>query len=99
MLFVTAQPDMLAAAAGNPAGTGSPMAAANTTAVTPTSRVVPAATDEISALITAQFAAHAQLHQTVSVQAAAIHQQLVATLGASAGSNAVTKPAIAAATH
>lgn len=99
MLIVTAQPDTLAAAAANLAGIGSPMAAAKTTAVTPTSGVVPADPDEISALTATQFAAHAQLYQTVSVQAAAIHQQLVAILGVSAGSYAVTKPAIAAATH
>lgn len=100
MVFMTAQPDTLAAAAGKLAGIGSPIAAAkNAAAVTPTSGVVPAAADEISARAAAQFAAHAQLYQTVSVLAAAIDQQLVATLGASAGSYAVTKPAIAAATN
>lgn len=97
MVFVTAQPDTLAPAAGQLAGIGSPIAAAkNATAVTPTSGVVPAAADEISARAAAQFAAHAQLYQTVSVQAAAIHQQLVASLGASAGSYAATESAIAA---
>ena len=98
MLFVTAQPDTLAAAAENPAGIGSTLAAANTTAATPTMALIPAA-DEISALTATQFAAHAQIYQAVSLQAAAIHQQLVATLGAGAGSYAATESATAAATN
>jgi hypothetical protein len=35
--------------------------------------VIPAAADEVSALTAAQFAAHAQIYQEVSAQAAAIH--------------------------
>lgn len=99
MLFVTTQPDTLAAAAGNLAGIGSALAAANTTAAIPTSGVVPAAADEVSALTAAQFAAHAQLYQAVSIQAAAIHEQFVTILAASAGSYAATEAANAAAAN
>ena len=98
MLFVTTQPQMLTAAAGNLTGIGSAMAAQNAAAATPTMGVVPAAADEVSALIATQFAAHAANYQAVSAQAAAIHDMFVATLGASANSYAATESANAVAT-
>jgi len=97
MLFVTTQPEMLAAAAGNLTGIGSAMAAQNAAAATPTMGVVPAAADEVSALIATQFAAHAANYQAVSAQAAAVHDMFVATLGDSAGSYAATESANAVA--
>ncbi|HTQ21851.1 PE family protein, partial [Mycobacterium sp.] len=63
----------------------------------PTSGVVPAAADEVSALTAAQFAAHAQVYQAVSAQAEAIHQLFVTTLGISSGSYLATEAANAAA--
>ncbi|WP_084027649.1 PE family protein [Mycobacterium avium] len=98
MSFVTTQPEMLAVAAGNLAGIGSAMNAANAAAAAPTMGVVPAAADEVSALTAMQFAAHASLYQTVSAQAAAIHDQFVGAMGASAGSYAATEAANATAT-
>jgi hypothetical protein len=62
------------------------MAADNTAAAAPTTGVVPAAADEVSALQATQFAAYGQLYQSVSAQATAIHQMLVNTLGANSGS-------------
>lgn len=97
MSFVTTQPEMLAVAAGNLAGIGSAMSAANAAAAAPTMGVVPAAADEVSALTAMQFAAHASLYQTVSAQAAAIHDQFVGAMGASAGSYAATETANATA--
>lgn len=97
MSFVTTQPEMLTAAAGNLTGIGSAMAAQNAAAATPTMGVVPAAADEVSALIATQFAAHAANYQAVSAQAAAVHDMFVATLGASAGSYAATESANAVA--
>jgi PE family len=97
MSFVTAQPEQLAAAAGELAGIGSQMNAQNAAAATPTTGVAPAAADEVSALTAAQFAAHAQIYQAVSAQAAAIHEMFVNTLGTSAGSYAATEAANAAA--
>jgi hypothetical protein len=97
MSFVTTQPEVLAAAAGALQGIGSAMAAGNTAAAAPTTGVIPAAADEVSALTAAQFAAHAQLYQAVSAQAAAIHDMFVNTLGLSAGSYATTEAANAAA--
>ena len=51
----------------------------------------------MSALTAAQFAAHAEMYQAVSAQAAAIHEMFVNTLGISAGSYAATEAANAAA--
>jgi hypothetical protein len=97
MSFVTTQPEMLTLAAGDLQGIGTAMAAGNMAAAAPTTGVVPAAADEVSALTAAQFAAHAQMYQAVSAQAAAIHEMFVTTLGTSAGSYAATEVANAAA--
>lgn len=98
MSFVTTQPELLTAAAANLTGIGSSMSAENAAATVPTTGVVPAAADEVSVLTAAQFAAHAQLYQTVSAHAEAIHSLLVTNLAASAGSYAATEAANAAAT-
>ncbi|VAZ93854.1 PE family protein PE13 [Mycobacterium pseudokansasii] len=85
MSFVTTRPAALTAAAGALQIAGSSMAAQNAAAAAPTTGVVPAAADEVSALQAAQFAAYGTWYQQVSAQAAAIHQMLVNTLGSSAG--------------
>jgi PE family protein len=98
MSFVTTQPELLGDAAVTLQGVGSAMASGNAAAAAPTTGVIPAAADEVSALTAAQFAAHAQLYQAVAAQAAAIHEQFVNTLGTSAVSYAATEAANAAAT-
>ncbi|MEB3071008.1 PE family protein [[Mycobacterium] vasticus] len=97
MSFVTTQPEVLSAAAGDLQGIGASVNAVNAAAASPTTGVVPAAADPVSALTAAQFAAHAQLYQSISAQAAAIHEQFVAMLSTSAGSYAATEAANAAA--
>jgi PE family len=92
-VFVTTQPEMLAAAAGNFETIGSAMAANNSAAAAPTAGVIPAGADEVSALTATQFATHAAMYQTISAQAAAIHQQFVAALAASGASYAATEAA------
>jgi hypothetical protein len=98
MSFVSTQPEDLTAAAGNLQGIGSAVTAQNAAAAAPTTGVVPAATDEVSALTALQFAAHAQTYQAISAQAAAIHDMFVSTLGGSASSYAATEAANAVAT-
>ena len=93
MSFVTTQPEALAAAAGTLQGIGSAMSAQNAAAAAPTTGVVPAAADEVSALTAAQFGAHAQTYQALSALAAAIHEMFVNTLGTSAWSYAATEAA------
>jgi predicted DNA-binding transcriptional regulator YafY len=97
MSFMTTQPEALAAAAGTLQGIGSTLSAQNAAAEAPTTGVEPAAADQVSALTAARFAAHAQMYQAVSAQAAAIHEQFVNTLGISSGSYAATEAANAAA--
>jgi hypothetical protein len=97
MSFVTTQPEALAASAGTLQSIGAGVDAGNAAAVAPTTGVVPAAADEVSALTAMQFAAHAQLYQALSAQAAAIHQQFVAALTTSSASYAATEAANAVA--
>jgi hypothetical protein len=97
MSFVTTQPEELTAAAGTLQSLGAGMDAGNAAAAAPTTGVVPAAADEVSALTAAQFSTHGQLYQAISAQAAAIHEMFVNTLGVSAGSYAAAEAANAAA--
>ncbi|SRR5271165_5853109 len=97
MSFVTTLPAMLASAAGELQSIGAVVAAGNTAAAAPTTGVVPAAADEVSALTAAQFAAQGVLYQELSAQATAIHELFVSTLATSAGSYAATEAANAAA--
>ena len=97
MIFVTAQPEALAAAASRLQAIGSTLAAQNAATAAPMTGVVPAAADEVSVLTAAQFASHAQTFQALSAQAAAMHEMFVATLQTSAGSYAATEAANAAA--
>ena len=93
MSFVTAQPLMLTAAASDLQGIDSVLSARNAAAAGPTTGVVPAAADEVSALTAAQFAAHAQIYQAVSAQAAAVHDMFVTGLAGSADSYSATEAA------
>src|ERR1700722_9644356 len=97
MAFVTTQPEALSAAATTLQGIGAGLTSQNASAAAPTTGVVPAAADEVSALTAPQFAAPAQLSPPASPQAAAIHEMFVNTLGTSAGSYAATEAANAAA--
>ncbi|MGH3633337.1 PE family protein [Mycobacterium sp.] len=98
MSFVTTHPETLVSAAGTLQSIGSAMSTQNAAAAAPTTGVIPAAADEVSALTAAQFAVHAQMYQAVSAQATAIHEMFVNTLGTSAGSYAATEAANAIAT-
>jgi hypothetical protein len=97
MSFVTTQPEALTTAASSLSGIGSTLAAQNAAAAGPTTGVVPASADEVSALTAAKFTAQAQMYQQVSAQAAAIHEMFVATLNESAGTYAATEAANAVA--
>lgn len=97
MTFVTTQPEILGAAAGNLQATGSAVHAVNAAVSGPTTELIPAAADQVSAMTAAQFATHAQMYQSISAQAASIHEQFVASLRTSADSYAITEAANAAA--
>jgi hypothetical protein len=89
--FVNTQPEGLSAAARSLAAIGSALQAQNAAAAAPTTGVIPAAADEVSLLVASQFAAHAQMYQEVSAQAAAVHQMFVNMLSTGAGSYAATE--------
>lgn len=55
----TAQPEMLAAAAGELRSLGATLKASNAAAAVPTTGVVPPAADEVSLLLATQFRTHA----------------------------------------
>jgi PE family len=93
MSFVMAQPELLAAAAGDLRGIGSAMADQNAAAAARTIGIVPAAADEVSALIATQFTMQAQIYRAVSAQAAAVHELFATTLATAAGSYADTEAA------
>ena len=93
MSFVTTQPELLASAASQLQGIGTAISVQNAAAAAPTTGVVPAAADEVSALTATQFGAYAAMYQAVSAQAAAVHEMFVRTLGASADSYAATEAA------
>ena len=97
MSFVSTQPEALTAAAGDLQSIGSAMTGQNAAAAAPTTGVVPAAADEVSALTTTQFAMHAQMYQAVSAQATEVHEMFVNTLGMRSGSYDLTELANAAA--
>jgi PE family len=97
MSFVNIVPETLSAAAANLQTIGSAVSARNEAALAPTTGLIPAAADEVSTLTAMQFATHAQMYQTVSAQATAMHQMLVTMLAASARSYATTEAANAVA--
>ena len=101
----TRQPETLAAAA-RLAGLAPALTAKNIAAAVPTAGMVPAAADDVSAIMAAQFAIQAQLYQIVSAQmcqalsaqaAAAIQELFASTSTVSGDSDAATEGADAAA--
>jgi hypothetical protein len=70
----------MGAAAESLAAIGNSLDAVTKAAAEPTTGVVPAAADEVSALTAAQFATHAQMFQAVSAQASEIQNQFWSTL-------------------
>jgi hypothetical protein len=95
--FVTAQPELLTGAAGSLAGIGDALAAGNAAAAGPTTGLVPAASDIVSAMAAAQFGQHGFTYQQIAAQAAAVHEQLVVALRSGSGAYALTEAANAAA--
>jgi len=96
MSYVTAAPEMLAAAATDVAAVGSTVNAAHLVAAAPTVALIPAAADEVSASITQVFSRAAQEYHALAGHAAAFNQQFAQHLNAAAGSYAAAEAASAA---
>jgi hypothetical protein len=93
MSYVIAAPEFVSAAASDLANLGATINAANAAAAFPTSAVLPAGADGVSASIAAMFGAHAYAYQALSTQAAAFHNQFVQLMNGGAGSYANTEAA------
>jgi hypothetical protein len=84
MTYLLAAPEMMAAAATDLGSIRSTISAARAAAPAPTSAVLAAGADEVSAGVARIFGAYAQDYQTISAQAAAFHEQFVQHLNAGA---------------
>ncbi|MDP7723304.1 PE family protein [Mycobacterium sp. TY814] len=93
MSYLLAVPELLSSAVTELAGIGSTLTAANAAAALPTSAIVAAAEDEVSAAIAALFGGHAREYQALNAQVEAFHQQFVRLLTAGAGSYAAAEVA------
>ena len=80
MSYVVAVPEFVASAASDLAAIGSRLSAAHLAAAVPTTAVVAAAGDEVSAAIASLFSGHAQAQQALSAKAAVFHTQFVQAL-------------------
>ncbi|MGP0077190.1 PE family protein, partial [Mycobacterium sp.] len=86
MSFVMAVPEVLGTAATDLTSIGSTINAAHAAAAAPTTGILAAAEDEVSAAIAELFSGHGQAFQALSAQATTFHDQFVQTLTAGAGS-------------
>ena len=93
MSFLIAAPELVTAAATDLANIGSTITEANAFALVPTTGVVAAGADEVSAAIASLFSGHAAAFQTLSAKAAAFHEQFVQLLNGGAASYAQTEAA------
>jgi PE family len=78
---------------------GSAMSAANAAAAGPTTAVLAAAEDEVSAAVASLFSGHGQAFQALSAQAAAFHAQFVEALNGAGGAYTATEAANASLLH
>jgi hypothetical protein len=85
MSLVITTPELLTAAAADVAGIGSSLSAAHAASAPPTTAVIAAARDEVSAAIASLFSSHGKQFQALSTRAAAFHAQFVSELTRAAG--------------
>ncbi|MGV7654278.1 PE family protein, partial [Mycobacterium kansasii] len=77
MSFLRTIPEQLSYAATDLASIGSSISAAGNTAAGPTTALLAAGADDVSAAVAALFGSYGQTYQTVSAQMASLHQQFV----------------------
>jgi hypothetical protein len=80
MSYVFASPEMMATAAADFERIGAALASGNAAAAGPTTSLVTAAGDEVSAAIAGLFSEHAHDYQALAGRAAAFHEQFVRAL-------------------
>ncbi|HTQ23032.1 PE family protein [Mycobacterium sp.] len=82
MEFVIAAPAYVQAAATDLANIGSAISSANAAVMTPTTAILAAGADSVSAELAALFGLHGQMYQALSAQAAMFHNQFVELMNA-----------------
>jgi PE-PPE domain/PE family len=95
MTGLITQPQLMTVAAADVAEIGSAISAARSAAAGPTTSLVAAAQDEVSAITAALFGAYGQEHQALLRQAATFHDQFIAALRAAGNAYADTEAAAA----
>jgi hypothetical protein len=93
MSFLIVAPEMVTGAATGLGSIGSTVSAANAAVAAPTTAVLTAAGDEVSAAIAALFSRYGSEFQGQSAQVAKFHSQFVQTLDSAAGAYAGTEAA------
>ena len=95
MTSLTTQPQILTTAAADASAIGSALNEAKSAAAGPTTSLVAAAEDEVSAIAAQLFGAYGQEFQALLQQAAAFHDQFVSTLAAAGNAYAQAEAEIA----
>jgi PE family/PPE-SVP subfamily C-terminal region len=93
MSFLTTLPEELLAAQGTLQGILSNLAAQNAGAAAPTTTIIPAAADPVSAQQAGIFSAYGTMYQQMAAEAQAVQEQYVNTLGVSSGTYSATEAA------
>jgi PE family/PPE-SVP subfamily C-terminal region len=93
MSFLTALPEELLAAQGTLQGILSNLAAQNAGAAAPTTTIIPAAADPVSAQQAGIFSTYGTQYQTIAAEAQTLQEQYVNTLGVSSGTYSATEAA------
>ncbi|MEK1148464.1 PE family protein, partial [Mycobacterium ulcerans] len=91
MAFLFVAPETLTAAAADIAGIGSTLGEAGAAAATPTTAVLAAGADDVSAAVASLFSSYGHAYQSLSAQAAQFHSQFVQAMQAGAGSYATAE--------
>jgi hypothetical protein len=86
-------PDLLRSAAGDLTSIGADLEAAHAGAAAPTTGLVAAGTDEVSAAVTTLFSEYGQTFQALGVQASTFHTQFVQLLSGAQGAYAAAEAA------
>ena len=93
MSFVSAVPELVAAAGGDLAGIRSALSEATAAAAGPTTGALAAGADEVSAAISQMFGAYGQEFQALSARAAAFHDEFVGLMNSGAAAYLSTEGA------
>jgi PE family protein/PPE family protein len=98
MSFLTALPEELLAVSAQLAAITTSLTAQNAGAAAPTTTIIPAASDPVSAQQAGIFAAYGAMYQQIAAEAQTIQEQYASTLGLSSGTYSNTEAANAAQT-